>query len=143
MADTPDKNQLKAPPIHKLGWKSRDLAELRREHAEKLDRIIAGMLDRFETEMDSIPVRMLAVPIGILIDKRLAMDQGPATNTTTNNTVVINGISRADAMAFLNGSQAGNGFSHGRDAISTVPTVDLDATSSGPNPLRLSSKTPE
>lgn len=109
-SDPAPKPKLKTTPArpkeHKLGWKSRDLTELRREHAEKLDLIISRMLDRFRDGLDEIPVRMLAIPIGILMDKRQALDQVPSLSSTQNNTVVINGFSRGDAMAFLTGAKA-------------------------------------
>lgn len=107
----PAPTRAKTPLSHKLGWKSHDLAELRKEHAQKLDRLISKTMDRFEKELDSIPGRYLAIPIGILIDKRLALDTVPSSTVTQNNTVVINGFSRAEAFAFLNGAQAGKGFS--------------------------------
>lgn len=133
---------------HKLGRaETRDLTQLRKRQAEDLARVTDKLLARIETQLDSpakIPLGQAVFAFGVLMDKRLLLESGPNT-VTTNNTVVINGFSRADAMAFLSGTKAGNGFSPPNPSIPN-PAIDLQPTPSvvvnSPIPPKVATKTP-
>lgn len=108
-------DQVQEPPRgkHKLGQAlARDLTEMRAKISSDLYRVRDKMLARLEYMLDNNPDDItfanLSIGYGILTDKQLLLEQGPVS--TTNNTIVINGLSRAQALGFLRDGGDSNGF---------------------------------
>lgn len=98
---------------HKLGYvPTRDLATLKARASHDMDRVRGKVLARMELLLDKyaskITFQQLAITYGILTDKQLILESGPAQ--TTNNTIVINGLSRDQALGLLRGDTGRDGF---------------------------------
>lgn len=93
-----------------------DLTAMRAKVGHDLYRVRDKVLQALERMLDRNPDKVtfanLSIAYGILTDKQLLMEQGPVT--TTNNTIVINGLSRAQALGYLRDDAGMNGFLHSR-----------------------------
>jgi hypothetical protein len=69
--------------------------------ARKLDKLIGLLTDQLEAKADKISPGTLPISLAILMDKRATLDHLPAP--AHHQTIVINGMSRQDALALLSG----------------------------------------